>query len=104
MTALPLSEEYRLAAKEWQRLDAAASLMEENKSAVLSQRMNALGDMPVSRAELTVKASKEWENYITEMCRMRSEANLAKVKIEWVKMRFQEQMSKEANKRAEMKL
>ena len=100
----PLSEEYRLAAKEWQRLDAAASLMEENKGAVLSQRMNELGDMPVSRAELTVKASKEWAAYISEMCRMRSEANLAKVKIEWVRMRFQEQMSKEANKRAEMKL
>ena len=99
-----LSEEFRRAAKEHQQLDAGATFMEENKSAVLSQRMMKLGDIPVSRAELTVKASEEWANYISEMCRMRKEANLAKVKVEWIKMRFQEQMSEEASKRAEMKL
>lgn len=56
----PLSEQFRLAAKDWVDKDSAASMLEETKSAVLSQRMAALGDMAVSKAELQVKASPEW--------------------------------------------
>ena len=99
-----LSEQYRLAAKEWVDLDNKARLMEETKSAVLSQRMSALGDMPVSKAELKVKSSTEWMDYITEMVEARTASNLAKVKIEWIKMRFSEQQSREATERAERKL
>lgn len=100
----PLSEQYRLAAKAWVELDAAANLLEETKSAVLSQRMAQQGDMPVSRAELNVKASPEWEEFVTRMVRAREAANLAKVKLEWLRMRFSESQSYEATKRAEMKL
>jgi len=45
---LPLSEQYRLIAKKWVDADAAASILEETKSAYLSSCMLALGDMPVS--------------------------------------------------------
>jgi hypothetical protein len=100
----PLSEQYRLAAKDWVDLDNKARLMEETKSAVLSQKMSALGDMPVSKAELKVKASSEWMDYIKEMVEARTAANLAKVKVEWIRLRFMENQSKEANARAEMKL
>ena len=99
-----ISEQFRLAAKEWVDKDAAANLMEETKSAVLSQRMAALGDMPVSKAEMTVKASQEWREFIEGMVSARKEANLAKVKCEWVRMKFSEWQSAEANARAERKL
>ena len=56
----PLSERYRLAAKQWARLDGAASLLEELKTAFLSKRKLALGDMPDNKAEKQVRASVEW--------------------------------------------
>ena len=100
----PLSERYRIAAKEWVELDNKARLMEETKSAVLSQRMTALGDMPVSKAELAVKASPEWHEYVREMVESRTQSNLKKVELEWLRMRFSEQQSREATERAERKL
>lgn len=101
---IPLSEQFRLTAKRWVELDSAASLLEETKSAVLAQRMSALGDIPVSRAEMQVKASDEWSEFVTKMVKAREAANLSKVKLEWTRMRFSEQQSEEATKRAEMKL
>jgi uncharacterized protein YgiM (DUF1202 family) len=100
----PLSEVWRLLSKQWVDLDSAASLLESTKSAYLSQRMTALGDMPVSKAELQVKASPEWSEFVTKMVAARTAANLAKVKLEWLKMRFQEQSSHEATARAERRL
>ena len=100
----PLSEEYRISAKAWVELDAAANMLEESKSAVLSRMMSDEGDMPVSRAELNVKASKEWQEYIKNMVEARGKANLAKVKLEWIRMRHSEQQSHEATARAERRL
>jgi hypothetical protein len=99
-----ISEQFRLSAKEWVDLSAAADMLEESKSATLSQMMMAKGDMPVSRAEMIVKASTEWQDYISKMVQARKDANLAKVKLEWLRMRFSEQMSLEATERAERKL
>ena len=104
MTEKPLSEQYRLIAKQWVDADAAASLLEETKSAVLAQRMAALGDMPVGRAEMQVKASNEWEDHIMEMVSARKRASLLKAQLEFIRMRFSEWQSAEATRRAEMKL
>jgi hypothetical protein len=101
---IPIAEQYRLAAKSWCDLDGAARMLEEAKTAVLAQRMKALGDMPAAHSEREVKASEEWADYIKKMVDARTAANLAKVKLEWVRMRFSEWQSEEANKRAEMKL
>lgn len=100
----PISEQFRLVAKDFVDKDSAASMLEEMKSAVLSQKMAALGDMPVSRAESTVKASEEWADYIKRMVEARTAANLAKVKMEWLRLRFHEWQSEGANRRAEMRL
>ena len=100
----PLSEQYRIVGKEWVELDNKARLMEESKSAVLSQRMAALGDMAVSKAELAVKASPEWHDYIKEMVESRTQANLKKVQLEWLRMRFSERQSIEATERAERRM
>lgn len=100
----PISEQYRLVAKQWVDAEAAASLLEDTKSAVMSQRMSTLGDMPVSKAEMTVKASDEWSDYIKKMVSARKNANLLKVQLEFLRMRFSEWQSAEASKRAEMRL
>ena len=100
----PISEQFRISAKEWVEADAAASMLEECKSATLSQMMNALGDMPVSRAEMEVKATEEWMEYLRKMVEARGKSNLLKVKCEWLRMRHSEQQSREASARAEMRL
>lgn len=100
----PLSEQYRIAAKAWVDLDGAARLLEETKTAVLSQKMRQLGDMPVSKAEQMVKASDEWADFIERMVKARTDANLAKVRLEWVRLRFAEWQAMDATSRAEMRL
>jgi hypothetical protein len=101
---LPLSEQYRVVAKAYVDADSAASLLEETKSAVLARMMLSLGDMPVSRAEMQTKASPEWNEFVTNMVKAREKAAFLKVKLEYVRMRFAEQQSIEASKRAEMRL
>jgi putative sterol carrier protein len=100
----PISEQYRLAAKDWVEKDSAANLLEETKSAVMSQMMARLGDIPVSHAERAVKSSEQWMDFITKMVRAREAANLAKVRCEFIRMKFQEWSSFNATKRAEMRL
>lgn len=104
MTNEPLSEQFRLTAKEWVEAESAASLLEETKSAVLSQRMSAFGEIPVSKAEMKVKASAEWPEHVEKIVKARQRANYLKVKMEFIRMRFNEWNSAEATKRAEMKL
>jgi hypothetical protein len=101
---LPLYEQYRIAALDWTDKEAAASLLEDLKSATLAQKMTALGDMPVSRAEMQVKASPAWMDYVGRIVEARQEANVAKVHLEYLKMRFQEWQSQEANHRIEARL
>jgi hypothetical protein len=101
---LPLSEQFRLVAKKWVVAEAAASLLEDTKSAVLSQQMQALGHMPVSKAEMTVKASAEWGEHVGKIIEARKSANLLKVQMEYLRMKGSEWQSHEATKRAEMKL
>ncbi len=100
----PLSEQYRLAALEYVRLDAAATILEESKSAVLSQEMKKLGDIPASHAERDVKASERWREYIEEMVTARQLAGEAKVEAEFIRMRYWEYNNAEANRRKEMGL
>jgi hypothetical protein len=101
---LPLSEQFRIIAKKWVDADSAANMLEETKSSLLAKRMADLGDMPVSRAEMTVKASEDWHTYIKTMVEAREKAALLKVQLEYIRMRFHEWQSHEATKRAEMKL
>lgn len=103
-TNLPLSEQFRIIAKKWVEADSAANILEETKSAVLAKRMTALGDMPVSKAEMTVKASEDWLDHITKMVQAREKASLLKVQLEFIRMKFNEWQSAEATKRAEMRL
>lgn len=98
------SEQFRLAAKDWVSKDGAARMLEESKTAVLSQNMKALGDMPVSSAEREVKSSAEWQHYLKQMVDARTAANLAKVKLKYIEMKYFEHQGQNANRRAEMRL
>lgn len=100
----PISERFRLVAKAWSKANSAAEMLEESKSAFLSQKMMALGDMPVNRAELQVKASPEWADYIKSMVEAREEANTLKVQMEFIRMQFSEWQSTEATARAERRM
>ena len=93
-----------MVAKAWVDAEAAASLLEDTKSALLAERMSALGEMPVSKAEMTVKASQEWKDNLRTISMARQAANRLKVQLEYIKMKFQEWSSENATKRAEMRL
>jgi len=105
---LPLSEQFRLTAKAWVEADKAASLLEETKSANISQMMiKVLEENPalaVNKIEMVVKSSPEYKDFITQMVDLRSKANLLKVKLEFIRMRFSEKQSQEATARAESRL
>jgi hypothetical protein len=101
---LPWSEQYRIVAKQWVDADAAADILEELKSATLAQLMTELGDMPVSRAEMNVKAGNEWQAYIRQMVEARQKSNMFKVQLEYLRMKFSEWQSHEATKRTEARL
>ena len=101
---LPLSEQWYHAAKAHTDLKAAAEMLEEGKSAFLSQKMAKHGDIPVSKAELAVKASAEWADYIKKMCNARYQSDLAAVEKEYLRMKFSESMSTDANQRQELRM
>lgn len=98
------SEKFRLAAEEWVDRENAAQILEETKSLVMAQRQAQLGDIPVNRAEQTIKASPAWMEHVEKIVEARRVANLAKVKMEVEKMRFHENQGREANARAELRL
>lgn len=100
----PLSEQFRLVAKAWCDLDGAARMLEECKTATLSTMMKRLGDKPAAHAERDVKASSEWHDYIKRMVETRTAANLKKVQLKYLELKFSEWQSAEANARSERRL
>jgi len=103
-TNAPLSEQFRRAADIWVDAEAAASLLEDTKSAFLSQQMQQHAALAVNRAEQIVKSSRAWTDYVEKMVQARKAANRAKVQLEYLRMKFNEWQSEEANKRVEARL
>lgn len=103
-----LSEQFRIAGKKWADADANAFLLKEIKDATLEQLKQKLidveGEMPDSHAERRVKSRPEWEAFLREMASAKREANILKVKMQWINMKFQERQSHEANVRKEMSM
>jgi hypothetical protein len=98
------SEQYRLAALDWADKDNAARLLEDTRSAVLAQRMKALGDIPAAHAKRDVEASPWWHEFITRMVQAKTAANKARIELDYIRMKAMEEQSANANKRAEMRL
>ena len=104
----PLSEQYRVIAKKWADADSAAHIMEEMKTTTLEQRKCKLIDanpgMAEAKAERLAKAAPDWEEYVRHMCKARSQANLLRQQLEYIRMKFSEWQSAEANARQEGRL
>jgi hypothetical protein len=100
----PFSDLYREAGELWADYEAAATLLEDCKTATLAQWCNEQGDIPVNRAEQKVKSSPEWRRYLEDMVEARRKANVAKVRLESIKMRSMEWHAKSANYRAEARI
>jgi hypothetical protein len=103
---LPIYEQYRLAGLAWVDAEAAASMLEDLKSNVLSEMMGQLlsEGMAVNRAEQTVKSSSDWKLYVLSIIEARKVANRCKIQVEFLRMRHQEWLSSEANNRTEARL
>lgn len=101
---VPLSEQYRLAAEEWVDLDAAARMLDESKSAIVAQWINDYGDIPVSRAESKVKGSDNYLRLIEDIVNAKTKANKAKIQLDYLRMRFSEEVSREATSRVERRI
>lgn len=101
---LPWSERYRLAGQRWVAADGHARLLEETKTAVLSQKMKALGDMPAAHADRDVRSSRDWSDHIEKMVAARTTANELKVELEYCRLKFMEWSSENANRRVEARL
>lgn len=100
----PWSEQFRIVGKKWVEANHAARLYEETKSAVLAKMKSDLGEMPDSRAETIVKATKEWREYVENGVKARTDADFLKIKLEWIRLKYFEQNSQEANNRHELRL
>lgn len=101
---LVLSEEFRTVAKGWAQKQADASRLEETKTAVLAKMIGTHGDMPHVKAERLVKASDAWGHFINRMVDAKLAANLAKSQMEYIRMKFNERQSAEANSRARRRI
>ena len=101
---VPQSEITRLAGEEWADKEAAAQLLEDTKTATLAQWCAELGDIPVNRAEQSVKSSPRWRTLIESIVEARKQANVARVRYDYQRARFSEIQSMEATARAESRL
>ena len=100
----PISEEFRLVAKSWVDAEAAAQLLEDTKSSVLAQMILKQGDIAHNKAETAVKASEDWRDHVARIVEARREANMRKVHLEHIRMKFSEWQSVNANLRHEARL
>jgi len=100
----PFSEQYRIVAKRWVEADAAARMLEETKTAVLAQMKSRLGEMTDAKAEKIVKSSTEWNDFLQKMVNARTSANLAKVQLKYIEMKYFEWQGANATARAEMRM
>jgi len=101
---LPLSEQYRLVALKWVDAEAAKDILDETKSSVFAEKCLALGDMPVSKAEMRVRGSKDWQEHLDKIVAARREANRLKMQLKYIEMRHREWISANATNREEMRM
>jgi len=100
----PISEQFRIIAKEWADLDGAARMYEATRHDVLNQRMLALNAKSVSMAEMMVRASPEWHDFTAKMVEARTAANRKKLQLDYIQMRHREWIAADANARSERRL
>lgn len=94
----------------WADAQNAANLLERTKGGVMAELIlayrdgNAPGEkkMSLREAELTAEASKEWLDHTYAMVEARHKANLARVRYDALKAKFDALRTAEASRRAEL--
>ena len=99
-----LPEQWRLASEKWVELDGAARLLEDSSKTVFSQIMTEWENIPVNKAEHKSRQDQRYVDIRKEANEMRTQANLAKVLADYMKMRFEMYRTSESSRRAEMSL
>lgn len=104
----PLSEQFRVVALQFADADAAASMYEEAKGTTFAKLVTAIAatqpNISEARAERMVKASDEWSEYLEAMRVARAKATKLKLQLDYIRMKFSEWQSREANSRHEARL
>ena len=101
----PISEEYRIAAKEWVAAKKGFRLLEEMKKINMARMKNALmqerGKMLDAQAERLVLVTDEWAAIVNELVEAETACDYARVKMKWIELRYGEWQSDDANARKE---
>lgn len=100
----PLSEQYRIASKAYVKAKSTAKLAEDLKPSKFAELMQGYADLAVSRAELAVRGSAAWKEYVTSVVAACEQADLARAKVKWIEMRFQEWVMQQASHRKEREM
>jgi len=100
----PLSEQYRIAAKEYVKAKSIAKLAEDLKPTRFAELMQDHSDIAVSRAEIAVRASAEWKDHVASVVAAAEAADMARHKVKWIEMRFQEWVMEQAGARKEREM
>lgn len=106
-----ICENYRLAAKEWVRLDHIARDLEEQKPCELEARKCALIDaatvedkMTDAKAERLVKASDEWRSYVRAVTQAKTDAAMARERMNHINKLQWAITNADANNRRELNM
>lgn len=103
-----LSEQVRLAEREWAICEDRASRFEEGRSIVMAEMKLALVDKKIAKsmaaADDMVRMSDEWKSYVKRMHGARHEANLARAEWRSTERSYWASVSEEASERSQMRM
>lgn len=97
----PISELYRIVAKQWAAADAAARYLDDMSSTVKSQIFLTITDTSVARAEHMARAHPDYIEHLETVRAAREKANLLFGQKKYYEIKHSEWQSDEANQRKE---
>lgn len=107
-----VEEQARLAGLHWVHLDGAARMLESTRSTVFAQIVSGIindysakGEkIPMNKAEIEARNSKNWTDFNYQMNKARTAANEARVEKQFKENMVSRWQAENANARAEMRL
>ena len=88
------------AGEDWVDKDHAARLLEEQRKSVLAEIMLDSPSSTNAAKEMEALASKQYRQYILEMCTAKREANRSKVKYDAIRTLADNRQTQEVSRRA----
>lgn len=98
------SEKFRLCALESARAESEADRLEGLLKITFAELVNQSNATSVAKAENEARASERYRTLWETLVHARTAANIAKAELESMRVRFEYWRTREATKRAEMKL